>query len=73
MVKLTKNRIKILETLATAGARSRDTIAKYTNIPRTTVYDNLVVLRRYGYVTTYHKKTDKHGPGCPKTMYEISI
>lgn len=70
---LSESKIKILETLAIVGARSRDTIAKFTRIPRTTVYDNLIQLERRGYVKSYYKKVEKHEVGRPRTMWEIDI
>ena len=70
---LSENKIMILEVLAISGPRSRDTIARYTKIPRTTVYDNLITLLLRGYVSSYHKKTDKHNSGRPKTIWRINL
>lgn len=73
VTEITETRLKILEVLAKTGARSRDTIALFTRIPRTTVFENLDAMRRIGYVRYYYKKRDKHAPGRPKTMWEICI
>ncbi len=68
-----ETRLRILEVLARMGPRSRDTIARFTKIPRSTVFENLDAMRRLGYVRYYYKKGEKHAPGRPKTMWVICI
>jgi len=61
----------LLEILSLFGSLSREQLVKYTNIPRTSIYDILVKLINQKKITTEHLHNGK-SKGRPITLFKIS-
>jgi len=54
-------RIFILETIDNNGPITRSELCKHTNLPRTTIYDQLKRMLDDGTLTTFTRKTKERG------------
>ena len=68
---LSSKHLLILDLLVN-GMMSTDNICLKMSIPRTTVYDNLMVLWNWGFVEIERVKEKNGKPGAPKTFWLLS-
>lgn len=70
MIKLSNTRIRLIKELYNSD-KDRDKLIETTNIPRTTIIDNLNYLKDNNFVENYTIKTK--GRGRPRTYWKIIL
>ncbi|MFX0199365.1 MAG: helix-turn-helix domain-containing protein [Candidatus Hodarchaeota archaeon] len=68
---LLKNDLLVLEVLRCTGSATRSELIVRCDLPRTTVYDSLVRLKRKGFVERYTEPCTI--PGHPKIFFLLSV
>lgn len=61
--------VDLLNILKENGGLNRKGIMSFSKTPRTTTYDNLDKLKRYGFIITYKRPIS--GRGRPNTIWEL--